>query len=207
MLGFLDESGDSGLKPAQGSSRYFVVALVTFDDNDEAEAADQRITLLRRELGFHPSYEFKFNKCRGDVREAFLRAVAPYSFFHFGVVINKARLYGEGFKYKEPFFKYVSSLVFQNAKPFLDNTTVVIDGTGSRDFRKSLQQYLKKRINEPGQRSIAKVKVQDSANNNLLQLADMIAGALHRSFGSKRDARLYRSIVGHREMRVQVWPR
>ncbi|NNN06950.1 MAG: DUF3800 domain-containing protein [Elusimicrobia bacterium] len=38
MLVFIDESGDTGLKVAQDSSEYFVVALVTFEDHDEAVA-------------------------------------------------------------------------------------------------------------------------------------------------------------------------
>jgi len=35
----------------------------------------------------------------------------------------------------------------------------------------------------------------------------MIAGAVHRSFGEKNDAKLYRRIVSHWEVQVQLWPR
>ncbi len=193
----------------QGSSPYFVVALVIFTDNEEAEAADARITLLRREMRLDPRFEFRFNKCRRDFREQFLRAVAPYEFFYYGIVINKDpdKLWGQGFKYKESFYKYASSLVFENAKPFLNEATVILDGSGSKDFRRQLEQHLKRRLNAPSQRFIRKVKVQDSSRNNLLQLADMVAGAIYRSFGSKGDARRYRSVVSHREMFVQLWPR
>ena len=52
MLVFIDESGDSGLKVTQGSSRYFTVSLVVFEDHDEALACDKRIELLKRELGW-----------------------------------------------------------------------------------------------------------------------------------------------------------
>lgn len=77
MLVFVDESGDPGLKLEQGSSTHFVVALVIFEDHDEAQAADDRIGLLRRELRLDPRYEFRFNKCRRGVREQFLKALAP----------------------------------------------------------------------------------------------------------------------------------
>ena len=50
MLVFIDESGDTGRKLDKGSSRYFVIVLITFEDNDEALACDQRIALLRKEL-------------------------------------------------------------------------------------------------------------------------------------------------------------
>jgi len=91
-----------------------------------------------------PEFEFHFNKCRKHFREQFLKAVAPYQFFYYGIVINKdpGKLWGEGFQYKESFYKYACSLVFENAKAFLSNATVVIDGSGSKDFRRQLERYL-----------------------------------------------------------------
>jgi hypothetical protein len=50
MLVFIDESGDPGLKPDSGSSDYFIVTLVVFEDNDEALATDHRIECLKKEL-------------------------------------------------------------------------------------------------------------------------------------------------------------
>ena len=135
------------------------------------------------------------------------RSIAPYEFFYHGIVINKGKLRSRGFQYKEPFYKYASGLVFENAKEILTEATVIIDGSGSREFQRQLQTYLKRRINDPGQRAIGKVKVQDSYRNNLVQLVEMVAGAIHRSFGSKQDATLYRGIASHREMRVQFWPK
>ena len=51
MLVFIDESGDPGLKLHEGSSAYFIISLVVFEDHDEAIACDQKIQLLKRELG------------------------------------------------------------------------------------------------------------------------------------------------------------
>lgn len=48
MLVFVDESGDPGLKIDKGSSPLFIVALVLFEDNEDAKACDTRIDLLRR---------------------------------------------------------------------------------------------------------------------------------------------------------------
>ena len=52
MLVFIDESGDSGLKVEAGSSRFFTVALVVFEDYEEANACDKRIELLAKEIGW-----------------------------------------------------------------------------------------------------------------------------------------------------------
>lgn len=85
--------------------------------------------------------------------------------------------------------------------------TVIIDGSGSKDLRKQLKRYFKRCHNTPEQRFIMKIKTQDSTKNNLLQTADMIVGAIHRSYGDKNDANQYRKIVSYMEMRVQLWPR
>jgi hypothetical protein len=112
MLVFIDESGDSGLKLEQGSSKYFTIALVAFEDREEAIACDQRIGLLKRELGWSGNSEFHFNKNSIRVRKIFLEAVLPYDFFYYGVVIDKdpKKLYGQGFRNKKSFYKYACSL-------------------------------------------------------------------------------------------------
>lgn len=210
MLVFVDESGDPGMKNiGNGASRCFSVTLVVFEDNDEALAAEQRIESLKRELGFQSHFEFHFNKLRADYRRAFFQAVAPYGFFYFSIVINKEKLTGPGFKFADPFYKYTCSLVFENAKPYLTNATVIIDGSGSRQFKQQLSNYLRKRVNDPadGKQIIKKVKVQDSRNNNLLQLADMICGAVARCYSKKQNAEEYRQLISHREIYVQFWPK
>lgn len=208
MLVFVDESGDCGLKIGNGSTEQFIVTLILFEEHDEAEAVDERISLLKKEMGLHPYFEFHFNKCKAEIRKGFLEAVVPYNFFYCSIVINKAKLYGPGFKYKETFYKYISSLVFQNAKPHLDEATVILDGNGSKEFRLQLARYLKNKINNAGEsKKISKVKMQNSKDNNLLQLADMVCGAVARSFKRyKDDADDYRRIIKPREISVQAWP-
>jgi len=210
MLVFIDESGDPGLKIEKGSSRFFTVSLVIFEDKEEALACDQRITLLKRELGWEENSEFHFKRNSDKIRRAFLQAVAPYNFFYYGIVINKEpeKLWGEGFRNKSSFYKYACSLVFQNAKDKLENSTVAIDQSGNLDFRRQLAKYLRRKLNEEGKKLIKKVKMQRSRGNNLLQLADYIAGVINRSVqGRKKFAEEYRKIIAHREIYVQTWPK
>lgn len=210
MLVFIDESGDPGLKIEKGSSRYFTISLVVFEDNDEALSCDQRIGLLRKEFGWEPNSEFHFKRNSDKVRRAFLQAVAPYNFFYYGIVINKntEKLWGEGFKDKKSFYKYACGLVFENAKEKLENSIIVIDKSGNLDFRRQLAKYLRKRMNERNKKLIKEVKMQRSGGNNLLQLADYIAGAINRSVQDrKKYAEEYRKIVAHREIFVQIWPK
>lgn len=209
MLVFLDESGDSGRKIERGSSRYLTVAIVTFDDAEQALACDGRIASLRTELGLQPAFEFHFSRNSERVRHAFLGAVAAEDFFYHAFSLNKdpEKLWGPGFNVKESLYKYVSRLVFENAKPYLQDATVVIDGSGDRHFRDQLAAYLRKYVRgEAGARMIRKVKIQRSSGNNLLQLADYVAGVANRCVLGRPDAPGYRRYLAAHEITMRVWP-
>lgn len=209
MLVFVDESGDSGIKKKAGSSSLFVMAAVTFSDHDEATRCDQRIGDLRNECFGKKKLEFKFSKCCDDYREKFFSTVSGYDFFYLAFVLNKAKLYGPGFSYKSPFYKYTASLLFENARPYLRDASVVIDRSGEREFRKQLEKYLKNKVNAEKE-IIRKVKTECSHSNNLLQLADMVCGAVarfHREDKSEADRLRFRRMIAHRELDLQVWPK
>ena len=52
MLVFIDDSGDPGFKFDRGSSRFFVIVLLIFNDELEAEKTAIAIKELRRSLKF-----------------------------------------------------------------------------------------------------------------------------------------------------------
>ncbi|MBU1118638.1 DUF3800 domain-containing protein [Patescibacteria group bacterium] len=209
MLVFIDESGDSGMNQKQGSSKFFTVALVVFEDKEEAIACDRSIDELKRKLDWRQNSEFHFKVNSNKVREMFLRSIAKYNFFYYGIVINKnpKKLWGEGFKDKSSFYKYTCGLVFQNASQQLQNSTVIIDQTGSLDFKRQLGTYLRRKMNYDKTKVIRKVKMQRSESNNLLQLADYVAGSINRSLSErKKHYNVFRKLISHREIRVQIWP-
>jgi len=209
MLVFIDESGDTGFKIKQGSSKYFIISLVIFEDNEEALACDQRIQLLKRELKYPDNFEFHFRDNSHRIRKAFLEALIPYNFFYYGIVINKdpQKLWGDGFKSKESFYKYTCSLVFENARSHFKNANVKIDRSGSKAFRSQLAKYLKSKINAGEGDCIKKVKMERSQGNNLLQLADYIAGVINRYVQNKKYSKDYRKLIAPKEMYVQIWPK
>lgn len=208
MLVFIDESGDTGMKLDKGSSKYFIISVLFFEDDDEALKCDKEIDAIRVKLGLKKDFEFHFSEASKKIREYFLQNVVSFSFFHITMIINKEALYGDGFKFKESFYKYVCGLVLENSKPVLDNAKIVLDGSGSKNFRIQLAAYLKKKVNTKDSKKIKDVKIQDSKKNNLIQLADMVCGAVARSFTSNaKDNKHYRKIIISKEFDVKVWPK
>jgi len=210
VLAFIDEAGDTGLKTDRGSSRFFVVAMVLFEDHDEALHCDQRIALLRTELGYPERFEFHFRENGDRIRKRFLEAVAPYDFQYFAFALNKdsERLWGPGFEHKSSLYKFTCGIVFENAKPYLSNAIVVVDESGTDTFRSQLATYLGKRMTtQGGTRLIKKVKMQRSTGNNLVQLADYVAGVVSRKVqGKKREAAEYYRYIAAKEVLLRVWP-
>ncbi len=86
MLVFIDESGDTGLKKPE-SSRFFIMTLALFDENEVALDCDKMIDFLRKELNLPENYEFHFGNNSERVRREFLKAIKSYSFFYFAVVV------------------------------------------------------------------------------------------------------------------------
>ena len=206
MLVFVDESGDAGMKLAGASSDLFIVTAVLFEDHDEANRCDESIGALRTELGLKQGFEFHFYKCTKRIRARFLESVAGFGFFYLAAVVEKARLRNPAFQDKESLTKYACELVFEDAKPYLENAIVVIDANGARDFRFRLAYYLRKWISgDAGRGLIKKIRTARSEGNNLIQLADMVSGAVWRAF--KHQDGSYRRLVSARELKIEVWPK
>jgi hypothetical protein len=208
MLVYVDESGDPGMKGRIGSSRYFVIILVMFESQGAADDCKERICTLRASLGWDPREEFKLNKCSEAVRRKFFQTVSPADFLYLGVVLNKEMLTGAGVQYKDPFYTYTTKLAFNMAKPYLSNATVVLDECGNKDFRRTMSTYLKAQIQTDGVSPIVKVRMERSHVSDLVQLADMVVGAVGRSYRTdKEDRTVYRKIIAHRKLDVGFWPR
>ena len=207
MYVFIDESWDSGFKFEKNSSKFFTVGLVVFNDEEDYLACEQRIELLKRELWYKDSHEFHFVDSSFKVREAFFRAVSPYNFFYYTIVLNKQLLYGEWFKNKQSFYKYTTSLVFENAKDKLENAKIIIDGSWDKAFRQSLAKYLRQKMNTESIKRIHSVKMLDSKKIWCIQLADYIASATNRKYTKKDDKDTSISIISHRKIYEQFWPK
>ena len=183
MLVFIDESGDAGFKLDRGSSAVFAVAMVMFPDNECAQRAAQSIQQLQRE--WPAVAEFKFSKASRDLRDAFFEVVSHEEFRVRCLVVEKAKIYSPRLRSdKEQFYHFFvkSMLKFDNGR--LANAKVVIDGSGERTFRRDLQAHLRRHTPDG---AIKSVKMKDSRNDPLIQLADMCVGAVARSFRTDRD--------------------
>ena len=136
---------------------------VLFQDRDEALRCDERFPAIRAALRFPDNYEFHFHQESKKTRNRFFQRVLPFGFQYLAVVVEKRRLntpiYNPAFRFKEGVIKYTAGKLFENAKPFLKDATVVIDASGSREWGNQLARFLQRIVrDEKGYRFIKKIR-------------------------------------------------
>ena len=211
MLAFVDESGNAGSKAPNRSSRYFVLAVVAFQDSDDAQACDDAIQLLRLRLSLPARYEFHYAENSKRVKEAFLRTVSPHQFDCHLFAIEKSA--GEPLSPEiarsRDMYLFASRRAFEIAKPHISKgTSVTIDRVGNRHFRSELATYLRRHVtDDKGSPLIGRVNMRRSEGNNLLQLVDYVAGIANRSLrGLPQEVEFRRRYLLSHELTSSVWP-
>ncbi len=104
MLVFIDDSGDPGFKIEKGSTPFFVIAMVIFDDELEAEKIAVAIKQLKRDLKFSDDTEFRFFKTRNENKIRFLETINPFKFKIRCLVVDKSVIKSPELKSKKDKF-------------------------------------------------------------------------------------------------------
>ncbi len=201
---YLDESGETGFKFRQGSSRFFVIALVLVDDSIPIH---QAIHDFRLELGWPETQEFKFVSTYPAAREGFFRAIRPYPFKVRSLVVHKERLIAPHMRKKETFYNFLVKQVLHYDFGTISNATLIIDESfKGKDKKAALTTYLRQQLNTPGEaaKKITDVRYHESHRDNLLQVADMTVGAIARAYEKGDDQ--YRRLLKGKLQDVWVFP-
>lgn len=183
MLVLIDESGDPGFKLARGSSSHFIVAMVIFADEADAELASASMSALRVTLKLKT--EFRFSKAHNKVKDEFFNCFCRHKFLVRALVVDKSVVYSDDLRErKELFYSYFVRLLLHHDNGVLTDARIKIDGSGDRAFKKELNGYLRQELDA---HQVKSIKFADSRRDNLIQLADMVSGAIFRSYcGDKR---------------------
>jgi hypothetical protein len=171
VLVFVDESGDAGFKFDKNSSRFFVVALVVFADNDSAARASQAVMKFKQTLKQRD--EFKFSKMSQSRRQQFALFLRDLDFQARVFVVDKTQLSLA----QTDMYQLMLASAFTAFETELENLKIRLDGTYDRYFRKSFKSHLRQMLG----RKIADFTFGDSESSHLLQVADFVAGVVGRA--------------------------
>lgn len=163
---FIDESGDPGFKA--NSSQNFAFALVIFEkgqDAEETELAIHQAAVRSRHLS-----EFKYSKTCDKVKNIFFEEIANSPFRAKVIYVNKMLVTSSELRSNaNKFYNYFLKQVLTHAS--LNKASVKLDGK-----KDSVKMELVNYIRTQAGNTVSKIKYEDSKNNRLIQLADMIVG-------------------------------
>jgi len=174
MLIFIDESGDPGFKVS--SSPCLVMTMVMFDNYEEADKTRSLIEELGKRFRVKP--EFRFTNCSAQNRTVFFDGIRGCKFRVRSIVMQKDKLHSHFLRNKPAYFYNFTlrQLLTHNG---LTGAKIRIDGNAKKEFLKAAKSYLRQQTPVG---MIDNVKFLDSKAEPLIQLADMITGAIARLY-------------------------
>jgi Protein of unknown function (DUF3800) len=195
MPTFIDESGDTGWKP--GSLRFFRLAAVWLPTFAEAEACRASIQAVRVKLSMKAGQEFKFARTarRPELRNEFFQTALRHEFrfvacaydkyrlpafsveaseFHWGCAVTLASYLRETYRRAEQL------KCIEVGKPTLLDELVVVDDNQDNNFLATIKTAFRAMASgwRPSGKLVGKVKFRGSQPDEMLQLADMVIGAV-----------------------------
>ena len=176
ITAFADEFGNNSFDFQTQGSHFIVATVITKTDN--VENLKIQIGDLRQKHKFQTG-ELKSSKVATDYsrRKRILEDIAKLDISIYAVIIDKSKLKGEGFNFKKSFYKFTNNLLYKELYRTFPTLDLYVDEHGGNDFLKEFKKYVEKNHSR-NLFSGADFNIQNSKKNELIQIADFIAGSL-----------------------------
>jgi hypothetical protein len=207
---FVDEYGDPNLDTeVPGASTHFITVaiLVNGTDIDHVRGKVEEVRRRHFQTGEMKSRTLGPNLQRF---ERVLRDLTPIAFRLYAVVIDKRLLSKDsGLQYPNSFKKYLYGVLY--SKLFATHPTLHVraDGFGREDFMEGFAAYVIRKHPQASLFEKSQFEFVNSKDEPLVQLADIICGALARVYDPKK-ATVRRqhllALVRAKALLVDEWP-
>jgi hypothetical protein len=173
-----DEAGDVSFNFEKGASRYFVMAVI-------ATAAPQKLRQnladVRRDFGLPAAYEFRFNALSStQLRQGVLHSLQRADFDAWALVADKTTLNEplRSMRRLDFYLFFITELLQAIPAELREKATLILDEFGGEpDLPLEFRRFMKRR-NIP--RHFSRVLTKRSKSEPLIQVADLVAGAVLR---------------------------
>jgi hypothetical protein len=172
------ESGDVSFNFGKGASRYFVMAVIA---TTQPENMRQVLVDVKKEFKLSPSYEFSFNDiASSSLRLRIFQALQTADFEAWALVVDKTSLsIPFSVMRRLDFYLFcITELLQTIPSEKREKATLILDEFGGEpDLPLEFRRYMKRR-NIP--RHFSRVLTKRSKSEPLIQVADLVAGAVFR---------------------------
>lgn len=175
VVAFADEFGNNSFK-FETESSHFIIASVIVNSENLSEFYQQTEVIRKK---YFQSGEIKSSKIKDNHnrRLIILNEICKLKFNIYSVVVDKRELFGEGFKYKKSFYKYLNGILYKELYKTFPKLELKVDEHGGNDFMLSFKKY----VEDNHIRNLfegSEFLVQNSNYELGVQVADLIAGTL-----------------------------
>lgn len=196
-----DEAGDVGMNFEKGTSRYFVPVFISTSSPD---ALRQTLADLRQSLELRETHEFKFHKMAdAEIRTQVFSTLARANFDAWVLIVDKTHLpkIFETTESIEIYTHFITELLNIIPAELQKDATLILDEFGSTpDLRTELRRAMRKRQMP---RLFKRVIVRTSHRESLIQVADLVAGAVMRR-DSQNDSEAF-DMISKKIKRLELY--
>lgn len=185
QLIFIDDSGDPGFKLAKAASRTFVITCIIFDDVVDAEFASASLKMLKKNIGWKQEREFKFHRASEEQKTIFFKALKPLNFRIRACVVDKTRIMEPKMKKDDSFYQKIILTTLDRFSAMY-SANIYLDGKAGKNYRNRSVAKIRQALNKSNQRMVS-LKLEDSKNDVLIQLADMVAGSIRVKYDPEKS--------------------
>lgn len=211
VYAFTDESGAFGWDLNNPNvSTYFVISAIIVNENNlsSLRASVEHIRKKHFQTGEMKSSHIGNKDKR---RKRILADLLPLPFSIFTVVFDKEQLTeARGLRYKPSFYKFMNNIVHKELRRAFSILTIVADEVGGSEYMQSFSKYVAARQDIPNLLGDAQFFFENSQDNVLIQLADLISGTLAREYGKHRKAgnvAVFRKMLEKKITRIELYPK
>lgn len=171
-LAYIDETGDPDFNST--ASEYFFVGAIIIE-KDHYNVLSEKLIAIKSNYGLS---EFKSaNNISTKDRYAIFNELIDLDFKIISIWIDKNRLSGTWFKFRDNFYKYVQRKLNHEIHRLFENVKVHIDKFGSRKYQQSLEKYLVKSLQE--ELFDPQIEISSHKYELFIQVSDFISGSIN----------------------------
>jgi hypothetical protein len=176
ILAFADEFGNNSFDFSTQSTHFIIGTVII--NNDKLTELESSVEAIKKKFNFQKG-ELKSSSVSNNYgrRSNILREIVKLDLSFFAVVVDKRELFGKGFEYKRVFYKYLNNLLYKELFRTFPNVSLTVDEHGGNDFMLDFKKYVI-RSQPPNLFSGSDFEFGNSAESNMLQVADFFAGTL-----------------------------
>ncbi|MCK6609246.1 MAG: DUF3800 domain-containing protein [Flavobacterium sp.] len=168
VYAFIDESGNNSFEFDTQGNCFIVSAIICTGEN--LDNIETQIDEVRKKYNFQKS-EIKSSKIADNHtrRLSILNEFKDTNFTLVSLIVDKKKLYSQGFKYKKSFYKYLNGILYNNLYRVFPKLSITVDELGSNPFMVEFKKYVNKThvVDLFGGSDFS---MADSKSNKLIQL-------------------------------------